>query len=140
METNSQNPDIEFKQYKIISKLLEKEEKEENGENALEINFPTIESFQKLCDAQIVKELLTLDSAKFSSFFSEENINLDKIASIKNVEMAKFLLIFLGFISSKNDIYTLYDEAVEAPEEENEIDNIKVKNYLIYLNLSIDYL
>lgn len=139
-EPNTQNPDIEFKKYKITSKLLEKEEKEENDENTLEIYFPSNESFQKLFNAQIVKELLTLDSTKFSSFFAEDNINLDKIDSIKSAEMAKFLLIFLGFISSKNDIYSLFDEAVESPKEENEIDNINVKNYLIYLNLSIDYL
>ena len=139
-ESNNQNPDIEFKPYKIISKLLEKEAKDENDENTYEIYFPSIESFQKLFNAQIVQELLTLDSTKFSSFFAEDNINLDKIDSIKSAEMAKFLLIFLGFISSKNDIYSLFDEAVESPKEENEIDNINVKNYLIYLNLSIDYL
>jgi hypothetical protein len=84
--------------------------------------------------------LLTLDLSKFSSFFGEDNLNLDKIESIKSAEMAKFLLIFLGFINSKNDIYSLFDEAVESPNEENFIDNINVKNYLIYLNLSIDYL
>ena len=139
-EEKTENNGIDFKKYKIISKLLEKEEKDENEENTSEIYFPTIESFKKLFDIQIVKDLLTLDLSKFSSFFAEDALNLDKIESIKSAEMAKYLLIFLGFINSKNDIYSLFDEAVESPNEENFIDNINVKNYLIYLNLSIDYL
>ena len=67
------NPDIEFKSYKIISELLEEErEKKEVNEKLSEIDcyFPSIESFKKLYEVQIVKELITLDSDKFSLFFS----------------------------------------------------------------------
>lgn len=138
------NPDIEFKSYKIISELLEEErEKKEVNEKLSEIDcyFPSIESFKKLYEVQIVKELITLDSDKFSSFFSGDNINLDKIGSIKSAEMAKFLLIFLGYINSKNDIYAIIDEDnIVVPSEDYFIDNINVKNYLVYLYLSIDYL
>ena len=55
--------------------------------------------------------------------------------------MAKFLLIFLGYINSKNDIYAIIDEDnIVVPSEDYFIDNINVKNYLVYLYLSIDYL
>ena len=136
-EEKSLNTDMTFKKYKIICKLLEKEDKDEES---LSFEFPTVECFQKLCEAQIVKDTLTLDLTKFSSIFEEDQINLDKIASIKSAEMAKFLLIFLGYVNSKNDIYGLYDGNMASFEEKTLIDNINVKNYLIYLNLCLDYL
>ena len=136
-EEKSLNTDMTFKKYKIICKLLEKED---NDEESLSFEFPTVECFQKLCEAQIVKDTLTLDLTKFSSIFEEDQINLGKIASIKSAEMAKFLLIFLGYVNSKNDIYGLYDGNMASFEEKTLIDNINVKNYLIYLNLCLDYL
>ena len=64
---------------------------------------------------------------------------MNKIESIKDAEMTKFLLMFLGYINSKNDIYSLYDDdSMHNPDEKSYIDNSS--NYLVYLNMCIDYL
>jgi len=128
------NPNVVLKKYKIISQFLEKEEDQEYKE----ISLPTPESLQKLCEPQIVKDLLTFDVEKYSSFFKDDILNLDKIELIKSQEMSIFLLILIGFINSENEIYELIDESLKVPEEENSIDNHQ--NYILYLNASIDYL
>ena len=128
------NPNVVLKRYKIISQFLEKEEDQEYKE----ISLPTPESLQKLCKPQIVKDLLTFDVEKYSSFFKDDILNLDKIELIKSQEMSIFLLILIGFINSENEIYELIDESLKVPEEENSIDNHQ--NYILYLNASIDYL
>ena len=132
------NPDVVFKNYKIISQYLEKNE--EDKDKYIELELPTPETIQKLCEPQIVKNRLNFDFKKYSSFFEEDKLNLDKIESLKDAEKTKFLLMFLGFINSKHDIYSLYDQELEvyAYEEKRFIDN--VPNYSIYLDYCIDYL
>ena len=130
------NPDVVFKNYKIISQYLEKNEEDKD----IELELPTPETIQKLCEPQIVKNRLNFDFKKYSSFFEGDKLNLDKIESLKDAEKTKFLLMFLGFINSKHDIYSLYDQELEvyAYEEKRFIDN--VPNYSIYLDYCIDYL
>lgn len=140
-EEKPRNSDVVLKTYKIISKYLEnekKEEKDENEENNIEFDLPTPESLQKLCNTNIVKDLLNFDLTKYSSYFEKDTLNLNKIESITDINMTKFLLMFLGYINSKNDIYSLFDESVESPDEESFVDY--TSNFLIYLNLCIDYL
>ena len=128
------NPDVVFKNYKIISQYLEKNEEDKD----IELELPTPETIQKLCEPQIVKNRLNFDFKKYSSFFEGDKLNLDKIESLKDTEKTKFLLMFLGFINSKHDIYSLYDQEIEVYEEKRFIDN--VQNYSIYLDYCIDYL
>lgn len=130
------NPDVELKNYIIISQYLEK--KEEDKDKDIEFELPTPETIEKLCEPQIVKNRLNFDFKKYSSFFEGDKLNLDKIESLKDTEKTKFLLMFLGFINSKNDIYSLYDQNIEVYEEKRFIDN--VQNYSIYLDYCIDYL
>ena len=130
------NPDVELKNYIIISQYLEK--KEEDKDKDIEFELPTPETIEKLCEPQIVKNRLNFDFKKYSSFFEGDKLNLDKIESLKDTEKTKFLLMFLGFINSKNDIYSLYDQNIEVYEEKRFIDN--VPNYSIYLDYCIDYL
>lgn len=131
MEEAQKNPDVILQNYKIISKYFEKEEENE-------FQLPTPECLQKLCEPQTVKNLLSFDFKKYSSYFEEDKLNLDKIESIKDAEMAKFLLIFLGYINGQNDIYKLYDENIQSPEENFYIENLP--DYLNYMNKCIDYL
>ena len=130
------NPDVELKNYIIISQYLEK--KEEDKDKDIEFELPTPETIEKLCEPQIVKNRLNFDFKKYSSFFEGDKLNLDKIESLKDTEKTKFLLMFLGFINSKHDIYSLYDQEIEVYEEKRFIDN--VPNYSIYLDYCIDYL
>ena len=130
------NPDVELKNYIIISQYLEK--KEEDKDKDIEFELPTPETIEKLCEPQIVKNRLNFDFKKYSSFFEGDKLNLDKIESLKDTEKTKFLLMFLGFINSKHDIYSLYDQEIEVYEEKRFIDN--VQNYSIYLDYCIDYL
>ena len=144
------NPDVTLKTYEIISKYLEKEkDKEGEGEDKGEaeaveeeedfkFKFPTPESLQKLCEPQTVKNVLTFDLEKYSSYFQEDKLNLDKIESIKDKEMAKILIMFLGYINSENDVYDLFSESQSIIEEKRYIDNDE--NYWIYLNFCIDFL
>ena len=140
------NPDVELKEYKIISKFIEKNE---NDEKSKEIYLPTPESLEKLCSLELVKDFISFDLQKYKSLFetkkeekenNEEKIilNLDKISSIVNEELVSYILIFIGGINSSNDIYTFFDETVTNPNEECCIDNSP--NYLEYLNSIIDYL
>ena len=143
-EGKTRNLDVVLKTYKIISKYLEnvkkeeKEQKEEKEEINIEFDLPSPISLLKLCNNNIVKNLLNFDFIKYSSYFEGDILNLDKIVSIKDINITKFLLIFLGYINSKNDIYSLFDESIKSPGEESFIDY--TSNYLIYLNLCIDYL
>ena len=140
-EDKPHNPDVELKTYKILSKYLDTEKKEENDQNEgnnIEFDLPTPESLQKLCATNIVKDLLNFNLEKYSSYFEGDILNLNKVASITDINMTKFLLMFLGYINSKNDIYNLFDESVEIPDEDSFIDY--ANNFLIYLNLCIDYL
>ena len=130
------NPEVELKNYIIISQYLEK--KEEDKDKDIEFELPTPETIEKLCEPQIVKNRLNFDFKKYSSFFEGDKLNLDKIESLKDTEKTKFLLMFLGFINSKHDIYSLYDQEIEVYEEKRFIDN--VPNYSIYLDYCIDYL
>ena len=134
MEEVNNNPDVILKKYEIITNYLEKDDDKEK-----QFDLPTPQSIQKLCEPQIVKDLLTFDIDKYSSCFEGDKLNLNKIESIQDAEMTKFLLMFLGYINSKNDIYSLYDDdSMHNPDENSYIDNLP--NYLVYLNMCIDYL
>ena len=134
MEEVNNNPDVILKKYEIITNYLEKDDEKEK-----QFDLPTPQSIQKLCEPQIVKDLLTFDIDKYSSCFEGDKLNMNKIESIKDAEMTKFLLMFLGYINSKNDIYSLYDDdSMHNPDENSYIDNSS--NYLVYLNMCIDYL
>jgi len=137
MEEFVPNPDVELKTYQVISKFFEKDE--EGKSKIKEYDLPTPESLQKLCDAQVVKNRLNFDIQKYSSYFEEDKLNLDKIDSIKDVDMAKMLIMFLGYINSRNDIYSLYEEdVINALNEKMFIDHMQ--NFSIYLDCCIDYL
>ena len=134
MEEVNNNPDVILKKYEIITNYLEKDDEKEK-----QFDLPTPESIQKLCEPQIVKDLLIFDIVKYASCFEGDKLNMNKIESIKDAEMTKFLLMFLGYINSKNDIYSLYDDdSMHNPDEKSYIDNSS--NYLVYLNMCIDYL
>ena len=134
MEEVNNNPDVILKKYEIITNYLEKDDDKEK-----QFDLPTPQSIQKLCEPQIVKDLLIFDIVKYASCFEGDKLNLNKIESIKDAEMTKFLLMFLGYINSKNDIYSLYDDdSMHNPDEKSYIDNSS--NYLVYLNMCIDYL
>ena len=134
MEEVNNNPEVILKKYEIITNYLEKDDDKEK-----QFDLPTPQSIQKLCEPQIVKDLLTFDIDKYSSCFEGDKLNLNKIESIQDAEMTKFLLMFLGYINSKNDIYSLYDDdSMHNPDEKSYIDNSS--NYLVYLNMCIDYL
>ena len=146
MESNIKpNPEVELKEYKVISKFLEKND---DNETAKDIDLPTPESLQKLCSPQIVKDYITFSIEKYKSAFeskkdkdSEEEkfiLNLDNIAYIKNGDILPYVLIFIGGINSTNTIYDFFDESVKNPPETCHIDNSI--NYLEYLNAIIDFL
>ena len=63
-------------------------------------------------------------SKKYSSFFEEDKLHLDKVESLKDKEKTNFLLMFIGYINSNQDIYGLYDQEVNAYEEKRFIDNV----------------
>ena len=130
------NPEVVLKKYTIISQYLEKGG--ENNDKDFECELPTPETLQKLCEPQIVKNRLNFDFKKYSSFFEGDKLHLDKVESLKDKEKTKFLLMFIGYINSNQDIYCLYDQEVNAYEEKRFIDN--VQNYSIYLDYCIDYL
>ena len=50
-------------------------------------------------------------------FFEGDKLNLDKIESLKDTEKTKFLLMFLGFINSKHDIYSFESAKKHIYEE-----------------------
>ena len=143
-ENIKKNPDVELKEFKVISKFIDKNEEDEN---AKEISFPTLESLEKLCSHQIVKDVLSFDIQKFKSFFEikkeegEDNekiiLNLDKLTTI-NKELLPYILIFIGGINTFSDIYNYFDDTVKTPSDEYYIDNSV--NYLEYLNSIIDFL
>ena len=143
-ENVKKNPDVELKEFKIVCKFFDKND---DDENAKEIDFPTAESLEKLCSHQIVKDALSFDIKKFKSFLEikkEEDedkekiiLNLDKLATI-NKDIYRYILIFIGGINSNSDIYSYFDDSVKTANEECFIDNSI--NYLEYLNSIIDYL
>ena len=146
-ENVKKNPDVELKEFKIVCKYYDKND---DDENAKEIDLPTAESLEKLCFNQIVKDVLSFDIIKFKSFLEvkkeeEEGeiiektiLNLDKLTTI-NKELLPYILIFIGGINSNSDIYNFFDDTtVKSPNEESFIDNSI--NYLEYVNSIIDFL
>ena len=143
-ENVKKNPDVELKEFKIVCKFFDKND---DDENAKEIDFPTAESLEKLCSHQIVKDALSFDIKKFKSFLEikkEEDedkekiiLNLDKLAT-NNKDIYRYILILIGGINSNSDIYSFFDDSVKTPTEEYFIDNSI--NYLEYVNSIIDYL
>ena len=105
------NPDVELKEYKIISKFREKKDNDENND---EISLPTPESLEKWCSIKMVKDNLEFNIEKYKSFIEEKGdksfINLDKVESIKNGDLISYILIFLGGLNSYTDIYSYFDE------------------------------
>ena len=144
-ENIKKNPDVELKEYKIISKFYDKNE---DDENAKEIELPSLESLEKLCSFKLVNDVVTFDKEKFNLFLEikKENsnnekiiLNLDKILSIKNRDLVSYFLIFIGGININTEIYDHFEEdAVLNPSEDCYIENSS--NYLDYLNSIIDYL
>ena len=140
------NPLVELKEYKIISQFFDKNDDEDNL-NSIDILLPTPESMEKLCNPQIVKDILNFNLTKYNSFFETKNednyedeityLNLDKISFIKNKEILPFILIFLGGINTINTLYDFF-EGLEVQKDEQCIDNSE--NYLTYLFTIIDFL
>ena len=145
-EKVKKNPDVELKEYKVVSKFLDKKD---DNENSKEIFFPTPESLEKLCSHKLVIDVLSFDIKTFKSFLEikkeegedEDNekiiLNLDKLTAI-NKELLPYILILIGGINSESDIYNFFDEALGNPSEEYYIDNSI--NYLEYLNSILDFL
>ena len=143
MEEEKLNPNVELKEYTIVSKYLKNDEDEYKI-----IQLPTPESLEKLCSPQLVKDILSFDVKKFKSFLETKKegnsdkektiLNLDKISFIKNQNLISYILIFIGGINSINSIYDFFDESVRNPSEECYIENSD--NYLLYLNSIIDFL
>ena len=144
MEEEKLNPNVELKEYIIVSKYLKNDDDEEQQI----IQLPTPESLEKLCSPQLVKDILSFDVKKFKSFLETKKegnsdkektiLNLDKISFIKNQNLISYILIFIGGINSINSIYDFFDESVRNPSEECYIENSD--NYLLYLNSIIDFL
>ena len=147
-EENSikKNPEVELKEYKIISQYMENIYE---GEKYKEIDLPTPESLEKICSQKIVKDNLEFDIKKYKSFIEikqDENeekeeksiINLDKVESIKNGDLIPYILIFLGGLNSNTDIYNYFDDTVKLVNDEYLVDNSP--NYMDYINSIIVYL
>ena len=145
--------DIELFEYNVISKYFDEE-----NENIQLIYLPTPESIQKLMNSKIVQDFIKYDIKKYQSLFKyssteEENNNqednssteekiyldLDKIYHIPDITMLSIILVFLGGINSKNDIYTIFpNETPQNPNEDCYID--EASNYLNYVYNSVQYL
>ena len=134
-----ENPDVELKEYTIISNYLKDEDEEDEGpKNSKKILLPTPESFKKLCDKTIVKDFINFDIYKYKSKFNNNVLNLDNIPFIKTNNILNYVLLFLGGINSINTIYDFFDDSVLLPDEKCFIDNND--NYLTYINNIMDYL
>ena len=139
-----QNPEVELKEYRVISKFLEKND---DNETAKDIDLLTPESLEKLCSPQIVKDYITFNIEKYKSLLESQKdkdsdeekyiLNLDNISNIKNGDILPYILIFIGGINSTNTIYDFF-ESINNPPESCFIDNSI--NYLEYLNSIIGFL
>lgn len=148
--SNETNPNelVELKEYKIISKYFKKKD-DDNDINSF-LFLPTPESFEKLCNSHLVKDVINFNLKEYESFFTtiedknDDNsviaFNLDKIKYTLNRDIVCFLLIFLGAINSINTIYDIFDEedGAELPSYDIYIDNSS--NYLQYIYSIIDFL
>ena len=147
--TNEIGPNelVELNEYKIISKFF-KAKDDDNDTNSL-LYLPTPESFEKLCNSHLVKEVINFNLKKYESFFSsieEENpddakfaFDLDKIKYIINRDILTFILFFLGAVNSINTIYDILDDdGAELPSNDIYIDNSP--NYLQYIYSITDFL
>ena len=144
------NEEIELKEYTIISKYFKEnlDNNDEEDNDTKDIYLPTPESFKKLCNEKLIKDVIKFNYEKYKSYFKQNNedysseekliLNLDYITSIKDANILPYILFFLGGINSINSIYDFFDDSVLMPPEESYVDNNF--SYLNYLISIIDYL
>ena len=144
------NEEIELKEYTIISKYFKEnlDNNDEDDNDTKDIYLPTPESFKKLCNEKLIKDVIKFNYEKYKSYFKQNNedysseekliLNLDYITSIKDANILPYILFFLGGINSINSIYDFFDDSVLMPPEESYVDNNF--SYLNYLISIIDYL
>ena len=141
------NKEIGLEKYIIISKYYNKDDQEEE-KNENNIFLPSLESFQKICNQKLVKDVINFDFKKYNSYFQknmEENsleekniLNLDKISSLNNEHVLPYLVLFLGGLNSMNSIYDILGDSSLLPKEKYFIENNL--NYLDYLNNLLEYI
>jgi len=139
------NPLVELQEYKIISQLFDKNEDDQTY--SINILLPTPESLDKLCNQQIVKDVLNFNLEKYKSYFEEQNsenqeeikmiLNLDKNTSIRSKDLLPHILIFIGGMNSENTLYDFF-EGLNIQTEDQCIDN--AENYFVYLLKFLDFL
>jgi hypothetical protein len=139
------NPLVELQEYKIISQLFDKNEDDQTY--SINILLPTPESLDKICNQQIVKDVLHFDLKKYKSYFEEQNskdqeekkiiLNLDKNTSIKSKDLLPHILIFIGGMNSENTLYDFF-EGLTVQTEDQCIDNSE--NYFLYILKYLDFL
>ena len=139
------NPLVDLQEYKIISQLFDKNEDDQTY--SINILLPTPESLDKICNQQIVKDVLNFDLKKYKTYFEVQNsesqeekkiiLNLDRNTSIKNKDILPHILIFIGGMNSENTLYDFF-EGLTVQTEDQCIDNSE--NYLVYLLKFLDFL
>ena len=139
------NPLVELQEYKIISQLFDKNEDDQTY--SINILLPTPESLDKLCNQQIVKDVLNFNLEKYKPYFEEQNsenqeeikmiLNLDKNTSIRSKDLLPHILIFIGGMNSENTLYDFF-EGLNIQTEDQCIDN--AENYFVYLLKFLDFL
>ena len=135
-----QNPTVELKNYKIISKWIQINKKEHSLLYE-DIILPSAKSLQNFCSCPKVKQHIIFNIDKFNSICESEKekksyyekiiLNFDKIPSITNKEIIPYIIIFIGGINSINWIYNVFEENVHVPHETCYFDYLS--NYLEYL-------
>jgi hypothetical protein len=136
---------VELQEYKIISQLFDKNEDDQTY--SINILLPTPESLDKLCNQQIVKDVLNFNLEKYKPYFEEQNsenqeeikmiLNLDKNTSIRSKDLLPHILIFIGGMNSENTLYDFF-EGLNIQTEDQCIDN--AENYFVYLLKFLDFL
>ena len=139
------NPLVELQEYKIISQLFDKNEDDQTY--SINILLPTPESLDKLCNQQIVKDVLNFNLEKYKPYFEEQDsenqeeikmiLNLDKNTSIRSKDLLPHILIFIGGMNSENTLYDFF-EGLNIQTEDQCIDN--AENYFVYLLKFLDFL
>ena len=148
--------EVDLYEYTIISKYFG-----DDIDNTQLIYLPTPESLFNLTNTNLLQDMVKYDINKYKSFFKRQNISepvceneenelsssfeekiildLDKIQTIQDISMVSIILVFLGGINSKNDIYEIFpNDTPQNPDEACFIDNCV--NYAYYIFNIVLYL
>ena len=148
--------EVDLYEYTIISKYFG-----DDIDNTQLIYLPTPESLFNLTNTNLLQDMVKYDINKCKSFFKRKNnsepvceneenelsssfeekiiLDLDKIQTIQDISMVSIILVFLGGINSKNDIYEIFpNDTPQNPDEACFIDNCV--NYAYYIFNIVLYL